>query len=137
MKSKIHNATVTQAKLDYEGSITIDSELVENANLIDGERVQVVNLSNGERLETYVILGEQGSGIVGMNGPAALKCKEGHKVHIISYVLAEDSEKVESKVIILDENNKIKQRLIAKMFNVSYKIISSISVGRSWSWVMS
>lgn len=109
MKSKIHDATVTQANVDYEGSITIDKELVEKANLIEGERVQVVDLDNGERLETYVIVGERGSGIIGMNGPAALKCEKGHKVHIISYVMAEDRELVEPKIIILDENNKIKQ----------------------------
>ena len=109
MKSKIHNATVTQANVNYEGSITIDKDLMEKSNIVEGERVQIVNLSNAERLETYAIVGERGSGIIGMNGPAALKCKEGDKVHIISYVMAEDSEKVESKVIILDEGNKIKQ----------------------------
>lgn len=109
MKSKIHNATVTQANVNYEGSITIDKELVEKANLIEGERVQIVDLDNGERLETYVIVGERGSGVIGMNGPAALKCEKGHKVHIISYVMADDREKVDAKVIVLDEGNKIKQ----------------------------
>jgi aspartate 1-decarboxylase len=108
MKSKIHNATVTQANLDYEGSITIDEGLVEKADLIKGEKVQIVNLSNGERLETYVIIGERGSGVIGMNGPAALKCEKGHKVHIISYVITDEKE-INEKVIILDDNNKIKQ----------------------------
>lgn len=109
MKSKIHNATVTQANLHYEGSITIDKDLVEKANLVEGELVQIVDLDNGERIETYVIIGERGSGVIGMNGPAALKCEKGHKVHITSYVMAEDREKIDAKVIILDENNKIKQ----------------------------
>jgi len=109
MKSKLHNATITQAKLNYEGSITIDKELMEKADLVEGERVQIVNMNNGERLETYVIVGEKGSGIIGMNGPAALKCEKGHKVHIISYVMVDDKEQVKEKVIILDENNKIKR----------------------------
>ena len=73
MKSKIHNATITHADLHYEGSITIDQELMELARIFKGERVQIVNLNNGERLETYVIVGERGSGVVGINGPAALK----------------------------------------------------------------
>ena len=113
MKSKIHNATVTQAKLNYEGSITIDEELMGKADLVEGERVQIVNLNNGERLETYVIVGREGSGIIGMNGPAALKCKEGDKVHIISYVMVDDKERKElkEKVIILDEKNKIKREI--------------------------
>jgi aspartate 1-decarboxylase len=108
MKSKIHNATVTQANLNYEGSITIDEELMEKADLVKGERVQIVNLNNSERLETYVIVGEKGSGVVGMNGPAALKCKKGDKIHIISYVMVDNGE-VKEKVIILDDKNKIKQ----------------------------
>ncbi len=113
MKSKIHNATVTQAKLNYEGSITIDKELMEKADIVEGERVQIVNLNNGERLETYTIVGEAGSGIIGMNGPAALKCKEGDNVHIISYVMVDDKERkeVKEKVIILDDNNKVKREI--------------------------
>lgn len=111
MKSKIHNATVTQANLNYEGSITIDEELMEKADIVKGEKVQIVNLNNGERLETYAITGEKNTGIIGVNGPAALKCKEGDKVHIISYVIVDDKERedIKEKVIILDENNKIKE----------------------------
>ncbi len=113
MKSKIHNATVTQANLNYEGSITIDQELMEKADLAPGEKVQIVNLTNGERLETYAIVGQKASGIIGTNGPAALKCKEGHKVHIISYALVDDSgkEKLEGKAIILDDGNKVKREI--------------------------
>ena len=113
MKSKIHNATITQAKLNYEGSITIDQDLMEKADIVEGERVQIVNLNNGERLETYTIIGERGSGIIGMNGPAALKCKEGNKVHIISYVIVDDKERkdIKEKVIILKEGNKIKREI--------------------------
>lgn len=109
MKSKIHNATVTQADLNYEGSITVDAQLMRKADLVAKEKVQIVNLNNGERLETYVIEGKPGSGIIGMNGPAALKCEEGHKVHIISYVMAtlEETEELREKVIILKANNEI------------------------------
>ncbi len=110
MKSKIHNATVTQADLYYEGSITIDEELMEKAQIYPGERVQVVNLNNGERLETYTIVGERGTGVIGMNGPAALKCEKGHRIHIISYAMleAERVGKYESTVLFLDENNQLK-----------------------------
>jgi len=111
MKSKLHNATVTEANLHYEGSITIDEELMEKADIVDGERVQVVNLDNGERLETYVIVGERGSGAICMNGPAALRCKKGDKVHIISYIMADEKEtkELKSKVIFLGEGNRIKK----------------------------
>ncbi len=113
MKSKLHNATVTQADLHYEGSITIDAELMEKAQLFKGERVQIVNLNNGERLETYVIVGERGSGVIGLNGPAALKCKKGHKIHIISYAQIEPAkaESFDAMVLILDDKNNIRREL--------------------------
>lgn len=85
LKSKIHRVTVTQANLEYIGSITIDEELMEAANIIENEKVQVVNINNGERLETYVIKGERGSGCVCLNGPAARKVVVGDIVIIISY----------------------------------------------------
>ena len=85
IKSKIHRVKVTDADLNYVGSITIDSDLIEAANLIVGEKVQVVNVNNGERLETYVIEGEKGSGEVTLNGPAARKVQKGDIVIIISY----------------------------------------------------
>ena len=84
-KSKIHKATITEANLQYVGSITIDEDLMDAANLIENEKVQVVNLNNGERLETYVIKGERGSGNICLNGAAARKAEVGDVVIIISY----------------------------------------------------
>lgn len=84
-KSKIHKVTVTDANLQYVGSITIDEDLMDAANIIENEKVQVVNINNGERLETYVIRGERGSGIICLNGPAARKVVIGDLVIIISY----------------------------------------------------
>ena len=84
MKSKIHRVTITQANVDYIGSITIDPILMKAANIISGEKVQVLNISNGERLETYVIEGEK-KGEIGINGPAALKMHVGHIVIVVSY----------------------------------------------------
>jgi aspartate 1-decarboxylase len=89
-KSKLHGATVTQTELHYEGSITLAADLMRLADLLPGERVQVVNLNNGARLETYVIEGEAGSGVVCLNGPAARMAAAGDKVHIISYALYSD-----------------------------------------------
>lgn len=85
LKSKIHRATITEANLNYVGSITIDEDLLDAANMIAGEKVQVVNANNGERLETYIIKGERGSGCVCLNGPAARKAAVGDVVIIISY----------------------------------------------------
>lgn len=86
-KSKIHRATVTAADLQYVGSITIDEDLMDAANLIENEKVQIVNINNGERLETYVIRGERGSGEICLNGPAARKVAVGDIVIIISYAM--------------------------------------------------
>jgi len=85
VKSKIHKVRVTEANLQYVGSITIDQDLMDAANLIENEKVQVVNINNGERLETYVIKGERGSGSICLNGPAARKAEIGDVVIIISY----------------------------------------------------
>jgi aspartate 1-decarboxylase len=85
LKSKIHRAVITEANLNYIGSITIDEKLMEAANIIENEKVQVVNVNNGERLETYVIKGKKGSGICCLNGPAARKAAVGDIVVIISY----------------------------------------------------
>lgn len=85
VKSKIHKVTVTEANLQYVGSITIDQDLMEASNILENEKVQVVNINNGERLETYVIKGEKGSGEICLNGPAARKVAVGDVVIIISY----------------------------------------------------
>jgi aspartate 1-decarboxylase len=85
LKSKIHRVTVTHSELNYIGSITIDEDLMDAANIIEGEKVQVVNINNGERLETYVIKGKRGSGAIGLNGPAARKAIVGDVVIVISY----------------------------------------------------
>ena len=92
VKSKLHNVTVTEANLNYVGSITIDQDLMDAANLIENEKVQVVNINNGERLETYVIKGERGSGTICLNGPAARKVVVGDVVIIISYALMDFEE---------------------------------------------
>ncbi len=85
VKSKIHRVKVTQAELNYVGSVTIDVELMEAANLIEGEKVQIVNINNGERLETYVIAGDRNSGTVCLNGPAARRVQMGDLLIIIGY----------------------------------------------------
>ena len=85
LKSKIHRAKITQAELQYVGSIAIDEDLMDAANMIEGEKVTVVNINNGERLETYIIKGERGTGMVCLNGPAARKAQVGDIVIIISY----------------------------------------------------
>jgi len=92
LKSKIHRAVITEANLNYVGSITIDEDLLEAANMIENEKVQVVNVNNGERIETYIIKGKRGSGIICLNGPAARRGMVGDVVVIISYA-AMDFEK--------------------------------------------
>src|SRR3954466_7348238 len=92
LKSKIHRATVTQADLHYVGSITIDAELMDAADLLEGEQVSIVDITNGARLETYVIPGERGSGVIGINGAAAHLVQAGDLVIIISYAMLPDAE---------------------------------------------
>ena len=110
-KSKIHRATVTQAELNYEGSITIDVELMEAADILAGERLEVFNLNNGKRFSTYAIEGERKSGIICVNGAAARLAQVGDKVIIVSYVLLNDEEVkgLKSKVIFVDERNRLKK----------------------------
>ncbi len=100
-KSKIHKVTVTEANLQYVGSITIDEDLMDAANLIENEKVQVVNINNGERLETYVIKGERGKGTICLNGPAARKAAVGDVVIIISYALMDFEEAKSFKPYII------------------------------------
>lgn len=109
LKSKIHGARVTQANLFYEGSITIDENLMEKADIVENERVQVVNINNGARFETYVIKGERGSGTICLNGPAARLGTESDIIHILSYVLLDESERkgFEPIIILCNESNEI------------------------------
>lgn len=109
-KSKIHRARVTQADLNYVGSITIDEALMEAANIIEGERVQIVNNNNGERLETYVIRGERDSGVICLNGAAARRVAVGDVVIIISYALMdfEEAKAYEPVAVFPDEDNRLR-----------------------------
>jgi len=112
LKSKLHLVTVTQAELDYIGSITIDEDLMDAANLIENEQVHVLNKRNGERLITYVIKGERGSGVICMNGPAALKVTKGDVVIIISYAMMhfEQAKSFTPWVVFPDTNtNRLKK----------------------------
>ena len=110
-KSKIHTATVTGLELYYEGSITIDRDLLDLADMLPGEQVQVVNLNNGNRLVTYTISGERGSGAIELNGPAARLAAVGDKVIIISYGNYDDAEAktLEPIVVFVDEKNRAAQ----------------------------
>jgi len=108
LKSKIHRAIITQADLHYIGSITLDEDLIEAANLIENEKVHVLNVNNGKRLETYVIKGQRGSGIVCMNGPAARHMMVGDIIIIISYASIdfEEAKTFRPTVIFPDQNNR-------------------------------
>jgi aspartate 1-decarboxylase len=109
LKSKIHRVRITEAELHYVGSIAIDEDLMDAANIIEGERVQIVNVNNGERLDTYVIKGERGSGTVCLNGPAARKAQVGDVVIIFSYASIdfEEAKKFKPTVIFPDPDNKL------------------------------
>ena len=110
VKSKIHKVSITEANLQYVGSITIDEDLMEAADILENEKVQVVNINNGERLETYVIKGERGSGAICLNGPAARKAAVGDVIIIISYASIdyEEAKKFKPRLIFPDTNtNKL------------------------------
>ncbi|HHT52612.1 MAG: aspartate 1-decarboxylase [Bacteroidales bacterium] len=109
LKSKIHQAIVTEANLYYVGSITIDEDLMDAAHLAEYEKVQVVNINNGERFETYVIKGERGSGVLCLNGPAARLVVPGDVVLVISYCSIEAEKAKEHKPIVIfpDKNNRL------------------------------
>ena len=108
MKGKIHRAHVTDSNLEYQGSITIDKNLMENAGIIQYEQVDIYNVTNGKRFTTYAILGEPGSGIICINGAAAHKAKKGDIVIIVSYASYSDSELegFKPKVVFVDDNNR-------------------------------
>jgi len=110
LKCKIHKATVTQADLMYEGSLTIDADLMASVGLIPYEKICIYNINNGERLETYAIEGKAGSGIIGLNGAAARKGLVGDLIIIVSYAMFNDDELKDftPKVVVLDDGNAIK-----------------------------
>lgn len=116
MHGKIHRATVTQANLNYVGSITIDEDLLDAAGILPGEKVQIVNNNNGTRLETYTIAGERKSGVICLNGAAARLAVEGDIVIIIAYALMDDKEarELQPKVVLVDENNHIIKHFVEK-----------------------
>lgn len=107
--SKIHRAKVTETQLNYEGSITIDEELMQAAKILPGEKVEIYNLNNGARFSTYAISGKRNSGIICLNGAAARLAQIGDKLIIASYVLADEGEakKMKIHIVMVDENNKI------------------------------
>ncbi len=109
LKSKIHRAVVTQAALDYVGSITIDEDLMDACGIVEYEKVQVADVNNGNRLETYVIAGDRGSGVICLNGAAARKVNEGDKVIIMSYAMMTPEEFAENppKVVFVNKRNEI------------------------------
>ncbi len=109
LKSKIHRCTVTEANLNYVGSCTIDEDLLDAAGMIEYEKIQIVNVNNGERIETYIIKGKRGSGIICMNGPAARKVMAGDIVVIMSYARLsfEEAKTFKPKVIFPKEGNRV------------------------------
>jgi aspartate 1-decarboxylase len=110
-KSKIHRATVTQADLHYVGSVTVDLDLLDAADILPGELVAIVDVTNGARLETYTIAGQRGSGVIGINGPAAHLVHENDIVLLITYaaMTTEEAKAYEPRVVHVDQNNKMIQ----------------------------
>jgi len=106
LKSKIHRATVTEANLDYVGSITIDAALMNAVGIREYERVLVSDITNGNRLETYAISGEEGKGTICLNGAAARLCRKGDLVIIMAFALCGENEKIKPKIVVVDEHNK-------------------------------
>ena len=109
LRSKIHRATVTQARVEYVGSITIDEDLIETAGLMEGERVLIVDVTNGARVETYVMVGERGSGVICINGAAAHLVHKGDKIIIMGFELAD--EPIDATKILVDEENRFERYL--------------------------
>jgi aspartate 1-decarboxylase len=109
LKSKVHRAVITEANLNYVGSLTLDEDLMDAANMIENEKIQVVNVNNGERIETYIIKGKRGSGVVCLNGPAARRGAEGDIVIIISYATIdfEEAKQFKPTIVFPKEGNKL------------------------------
>ncbi|HID69909.1 MAG TPA: aspartate 1-decarboxylase [Desulfobacterales bacterium] len=113
LRAKLHRATITEADLNYEGSITIDKDLLDAVGIVPFERVKVYNINNGERFDTYAIEGEAGSGIIGLNGAAARKGMVGDLIIIVTFGFYsnDELEKYHPNIVLLDENNSIKEML--------------------------
>ena len=109
LKAKIHRATVTQAELDYVGSITVDMDLLEQAGILEYEKVQIVDVNNGSRFETYTFAGERGSGVMCLNGAAARMVQTGDKIILMAYaqVMPEEASELRPTVLFVDEKNKV------------------------------
>ena len=109
LKAKIHRATVTQAELDYVGSITVDMDLLEQAGILEYEKVQIVDVNNGSRFETYTIAGERGSGVMCLNGAAARMVQTGDKISLMAYaqVTPEEASELRPTVLFVNEKNKV------------------------------
>ena len=109
LKAKIHRATVTQAELDYVGSITVDMDLLEQAGILEYEKVQIVDVNNGSRFETYTIAGERGSGVMCLNGAEARMVQTGDKIILMAYaqVTPEEASELRPTVLFVDEKNKV------------------------------
>ncbi|MFR8272692.1 MAG: aspartate 1-decarboxylase [Roseburia hominis] len=109
LKAKIHRATVTQAELDYVGSITVDMDLLEQAGILEYEKVQIVDVNNGSRFETYTIAGERGNGVMCLNGAAARMVQTGDKIILMAYaqVTPEEASELRPTVLFVDEKNKV------------------------------
>ena len=104
LSAKIHRATVTEANINYVGSITVDADLLDRVGMVENELVHVWNVTNGERLETYVIAGPPGSGVICMNGPAALRVQVGHVVIVAAFALTD--EPIQARVALVDADNR-------------------------------
>ncbi len=113
LRAKLHRATVTEADLNYEGSLTIDKDLMDTVGILPFERVHIYNINNGERFDTYAITGAAGSGVIGLNGAAARKGMVGDKIIICTYGLFTDEEALgyQAMIILLDDQNRMKEKL--------------------------
>jgi aspartate 1-decarboxylase len=108
LSAKLHHVTVTEADVNYVGSITIDQDLMDRVGMAIGELVHVWNVTNGERLETYTISGARGSGTICMNGPAALRCRVGDTLIVATFALTDEPDSVRPRAALVDENNRFK-----------------------------
>ncbi|MBU0729586.1 MAG: aspartate 1-decarboxylase [Proteobacteria bacterium] len=113
LKTKIHRATITESNLNYEGSLTIDKDLLKEVDLLPFERIKIYNINNGERFDTYVIEGPSGSGVIGLNGAAARKGMPGDLIIIVSYAMynADELASYKPAIVLLDQNNRIVKKL--------------------------